>query len=448
MKKEVSKVTKKREKDNKLMMEILKELTREEMKATVFAEDEGGLSKLFEKYAKRYKIELPSFLRLPPDEQYPIVKMDRATEQDLLPLLLNKSIFTNYFSLPTKEEIIEQERKRLNKEDLDFEEKRAALTRAKEYRQDGYVTRDYGNYVIGFSCQLYLGYIKAHEEKLEDAQNEPHLYPEVVQEIQQGLENIRLYRMAHRLAHIILAQVYIQKRLKSLVISKGDIVRFLGCSPNEKQIYQHIERALKSLLFCNYRIWGYNFTPGYKKRTDRPSSKGIGWFIYNLKINPTNYILDVNDVYVGCVRQLLLKDKAPKKERKRLFERGYFDWISRIYPLTKDMPISVELLSLFFISETGNRKLNKPGTKVITHRVERLAKEAHITHSRASRRYNDTLSALGQIEIIEKIEPPLSELKQLRPSKGLKTILHVHMKGSAKELDKLIERRIKAKSNP
>lgn len=438
---------KRREKDNKLMREILKKLTREEFEATTSTKDERTFIELHQRYAKKYKVELPSWYRLPPDEGYPIVKIDRATEQDLLPLLLNKDIFTNYTSLPTKEEILNRERIRLNKEELDFEEGRAALTKAKEYRQGSYVTRDYGKYVIGFSCQLYLDYIKEHEDKLEDAQKQPNLYPEVIQEIQQGLESVRLYKLAHRLAHIILAEVYRQKRVEGLVISKERILRLLGFAPNEKQIYQHIEQALKSLLVCNYKIWGYTFTPGYKKRTNKPSSREVGWFLWRLKITPKDYILNVSNIYVGCVRQLLLEDKTPKKLRKKTFARGYYSWPPRLYTLTKNEPVSVELLSIFFISERGNSKLKRPGIKVIAHKAEGLIKKALITHSRPRQRYHQLIDTLEKVEIMEKIEPSIDELKQLKPAKGLKTVIYVHVLSSAKELDGKIESKIKEKSN-
>jgi len=445
MKKEVSKVTKKREKDNKLMMELLKKLNREEFEATILTKDEKVFVKLHQRYAEKYKLELPTFFKLPPGEKFPIVKIDRVTEQDLLPLLLTKSIFTNYSGLQTKEEIIKQECIRLNKEELDFEETRAVLTKAREYTTGIYVARDYGTHVIGFSCQLYLDYIKADEDELEDKLREPHLFPEVIEKIEQGLERVRLYRLAWKIAHVVLTEVYTQRKLRGLVIPKERMLRLLGYIPNEKQIYQKILQALNSLRVCSYRIWGYTFTPGYKKRTNRPGAGSIGQFIYNVSWTPKDYILSVSENYVGCVYQLLLENKVPKKERKELFQRSYFDWHSRIYKLTKDVPISVELLSVFFIKERGNPKLRRPGIKVIAHTVETLARQALITHKRPRQRYHQTIETLEKVEILEKIEPSIDELKQLRPAIGLKTVVHSHMLSSAKELDKLIESKIKEK---
>lgn len=445
-----TKEQKRLKKDRVLADKIFRKISQDERTAIFRIKSAEAFIGLARKYAKKYKLELPTFFKPLPDEQFPIVKIDLATEQDLLPLLLNKSIFTNYSNLPTKEEIIKQERIRLNKEELDFEEKRAVLTKVGEYRQDIYVVRDYGNHVIGFSCQLYLDYIKASEDKLEDkledALKQPHLFLGIVKKIEQGLESVRLYRLAWKIAHVVLTEVYTQRKLRGLVISKERMLRLLGYAPNEKRIYQRIEQALDSLRWCSYKIWGYTFTPGYKKRTDRPSSGSVGTFIYNVSWTPKHYTLSVNENYVGCVYQLLLEDKAPKKERKELFARGYFDWQTRILRLTKDAPISVELLSVFFIKEKGNPKVRRPKIKVITHTVETLAKQAHITHTRTSRRYNDTLSILEQIEIMEKIEPPIHELRQLRPSKGLRTVVHIYVLSSAKELDKLIERKIKEKS--
>lgn len=440
-----TKEQKRLEKDRLLAEEIFRKISQDERTAIFRTKKGNAIIKSIQKHAKNYNLELPTFFKPPPVEKFPIVKIDRVTEQDLLPVLLTKSIFTNYSNLPTKEEIIERERIRLNKEELDFEEKRAALTRAKEYKQDIYVVRDYGNHVIGFSCQLYLDCLKASEDNLEDMLKQPHLYPETTEKIERGLESVRLYRLAWKIAHVVLTEVYTQRKLRGLVIPKERMLRYLGYAANEKHAYQEIRQSLNSLRWCSYKIWGYTFTPGYKKRTDRPSSGSVGSFIYNVSWTPKDYTLSVNENYVGCVYQLLLDNKAPRKERRELFKRGYFDWQTRIYSLTKYKPISVELLSLFFIKEKGNPRLKRPKIKVITHRMETLAREALITHKRPRQRYHQLTETLEKVEIMEKIEPPIGELKRLKPSTGLKTVAHIHMLSSARELDKLIKKRIEEK---
>lgn len=442
-----TKEQKRPKKDRMLADEIFRKISQDERDAMFRVKSGEGFIGLMRRYAKKYKLELPTFFKPPPiEQQFPIVKIDRVTEQDLLPILLTKSIFTNYSDLPKKEDIIKQECIRLNKEELDYEETRAVLTKAGEYRIGIYVARDYGTHVIGFSCELYLDYIKAREDNLGDKLKQPYLYPEMVERVERGLESVRLYRLAWRIAHIVLAEVYIQRKLRGLVIPKEQMLRYLGYTPDEKHIYQRIEQALDGLRFCSYRIWGYTFTPGYKKRTNRPGPGSVGEFVYNVSTTPKDYILSVNENYVGCVYHLLLDNKAPKKERKELFRRGYFDWQTRIYKLTKDGPLSVELLSVFFIKEKGNPQLRRPKMKVIAHTMERLTKEAHITHKRPRQRYHQLIETLEKVEIIKKIEPPIDELKQLRPAMGLKTVVHIHMPSSAKELDKLIEERIKEKS--
>ncbi len=50
---------------------------------------------------------------LPP--QFPITPIDRTTAQDLLPVLMNRGIFSGYITLLTSEEIINKEKQRLNK---------------------------------------------------------------------------------------------------------------------------------------------------------------------------------------------------------------------------------------------------------------------------------------------------------------------------------------------
>jgi len=378
--------------------------------------------------------------------KYPIVKIDRTTEQDLFPLLLHKDIFKNYSSLPTRETLLEAEQKRLNKTVLNFDDERAALAKAGEYRWGNVVVRDYGDHAIGFSCQLYLDYIQQAENILKEAQKEPYLYDEDNKKIEGGLKQVSLYRMAHRLAHLTLAEVYSQKKAKGLTIQKKDAVKLLGHTTEEKQVYQDIKESYKNLMFCSFQRWNFSYT-GTQKKQERVRDHTIGTFIYNLREDAKSYTLDVNEKFVGCAYNLIQDTLTPKKKRGEIFSRGYFDFPTRILSLTRHYPLAGELLANFLISEKGNAKLNTPDTKIIAHRGKRYAQAANLTHNRKNVRYRELLETLEKVEIIEKIEPPIEELKRIKPAKGLETIIYVHVKSSIEELDNLIASKIKEKSN-
>jgi len=337
--------------------------------------------------------------------EYPIVKIDRVTEQDLLPLLLHKDIFKNYSNLPTREALIEAEQKRLQKTVLSFDEERAALKRAGEYRWGDVVVRDYGDHAIGFSGRLYLDYIQQTENLLRKLQQEPSLYEEDNKKIEEGLRQVSLYRMAHRLAHLTLSQVYTQKKVKGLTIQKEDIIKFLGHTPKDKKVYQDIKESYRNLMLCSFQRWNFSYT-GTRKKPEQVRDHTIGTFIYNLKEDPKAYTLDVNEKFVGCVYNLIQNSLKPKKKRGEIFSRGYFDYPTRLLTLTRHYPLSVELLTNFLISEKGNAKLNTREMKVIAYKGKRYAQAANITYKRKNRRYRELLEALEKVEIIEKIEPP------------------------------------------
>ena len=44
---------------------------------------------------------------------FPLVKIDRTTAQEWLPILINKGIFTRYHELPTMESVLENKRAEL-----------------------------------------------------------------------------------------------------------------------------------------------------------------------------------------------------------------------------------------------------------------------------------------------------------------------------------------------
>ena len=50
------------------------------------------------------------------DANFPLVKIDRTTVQNLLPIFMNRGIFSDYAGLKTKKAILKQAAKRLSSE--------------------------------------------------------------------------------------------------------------------------------------------------------------------------------------------------------------------------------------------------------------------------------------------------------------------------------------------
>ncbi len=117
---------------------------------------------------------------------YPIVKIDRTTITEILPIFINKGIFSNYDDLPERADLLENYKEELGIPELSKEQVREYLSQIGEYKTDNYVVRDYGNYLIAFSLNAYQG-------NLND-----------------DLQRVRLNKLGHKIAMIILSEVYHQ----------------------------------------------------------------------------------------------------------------------------------------------------------------------------------------------------------------------------------------------
>jgi len=425
-----------------LQQEIKKKNTTLTEKIIEVGKQNAKIIKQQEKIIKQKTKEIKKLKqqKITPTEPYPIVKIDFTTQKDLLPMFMNKGIFSNYEKLPFKDKILEDEKIRLGKETLTFEETRAILTKTKEYKTTGYVIRDYGNYVIGFTSKLYLDHLEKTEEEYQKRLNQPDLFEtERNKYITSKLETIKLYKLAHRLAYVILGEVYTQQKIKDLIIPKTKIITALGFTTNDKQMYQEIENALDDLRWLDYIVWDYNFTNTKKTHTKEKGTM-VGNFIYNLKSDDKDFTLSINDKFVGCVQHLITNETHTKKERKEIFDRAYSDYPMITLPLTKDYSTPAYLLTQFLIREKGNNKLNEKNDKIISFSIDRYIKEAHIQYSRLNEKYKAFLKTLSEIEIIEKIEPTMEKLKTIKPaSKALKTNLKIWVTKDSKKLNEKME---------
>lgn len=86
-----------------------------------------------------------------------------------------------------------------------------------------------------------------------------------------------------------------------------------------------------------------------------------------------------------------------------------------VLPMTKDHNAPAYLLTHFLILDSGNNKLNDEEYKVVAYAAGRFIDEFGIGYKRPSDRKNELLKAIEEVEIIEKIEPSIEELKSIKP---------------------------------
>jgi len=344
-------------------------------------------------------------------EKFPIVKIDRTTAQEMLPIFINKGIFSNYKALPTKEEFLTKAKAELGVETLTKEQERSALQSEKMYRTTNYVVRNFGNYEVGFGLSFLMN--NQSEDQLVNA-----------------LSRVSLYKLGHRIASLILAEVYIQGKTTDLVISKERLLESLGYSSYEKQIYARIDNVMFSLMTLNYFIHEYKTNV-----TGKLKSKELGWFIYAVKSDHKNYTLSVNKNFVGCIASVMNNEE----EAERDFSRGYFTYPTSILPASKDYSTAAYLLSNFLIMDSGNAKLNNGEVKIVAYSIRRLLDVMKIEAARNDHAKKAFLDALAEVKIINKTTPTLKELSSMKSSRLLDQVIHIQLPSDAEKLDRKIK---------
>jgi len=357
------------------------------------------------------------------EEVYPIVKIDRTTTQDILPMLLQQGIFSNYNKHTTRNEIIEKKKRRLRKTELTFQEERKALSRAKIYQNSRSVIRDYHEYCIIFPVSDYFDHLK---KRVRTGSKTKKI-----------LKEMKLYRLAHRLAYAILSEVYIQRTYTRIVIPKEKLIaHYLGYNTSEKHIYQDIKQVLNAMRWCRYKRWKYEYTNIHREVSER--GKIIGAFLSDLREDHKRYTLSINGVFVGSVQYLFAEREENKEERKTLFSRGYHDYPTRVLPLTKNYSLHTYILTNFLIKESGNNKLKEKTYKVVAYRVEKYIKEAHIKHTRKGQAFKTFVDTLKRTEIIHRIKPTIKELRNMNAKQAHEITLYIWIPSPIKALDKFI----------
>ena len=349
-----------------------------------------------------------------------IVKLDRTTVQEFLPMLTHPGIFSKFDNLPKKDEILEKEKSRLGVDQLTLVQERTALSKIGKYRSKAYVIRDYGDYVIAFSAKMYLENLIKTEEELKD---EIMLKKYGEKRISEALERINTYKLAHKLAIIILGEVYIQSKHEKLVIPKQRLIELLGYKTTDESIYNHIKEAINSLRWLDYIVYKYNT----RKKLKRDYTT-TGNFIYNFSDKPTEFEFWVNPLFVGCAIHMAQDgSKLSEEEHKRLFARGYLEYpLSHIAELKGKSNI-VYFLSHYLLTQDGNIKLNTSENKIVAISVQNLYKVAKITNQRPGVRVNTLLNALEEIAHIQHIEPPIAELRKKKSKRVEEMTLHIYL---------------------
>jgi len=383
----------------------------------------------FYRQKRAHKLEHPKF-------EHPIVVIDSTTAREFFEVYKVKGLFGRKLDgLKSNEEILEIERARLKKDaaaDLTYEEQRAALAREKYYRSQQYIYTDFGDFCIGFNINLYGEYLKSQNKELN-------------KENENALANIASYKIAYELAHIVLAEVYEQKKLTNLYIPYEKILQYLQEPTSNKTIYRQIRDGFHALRFLDYTYWDYsNITAKKIERSKKDFSQinMTGNFIYNFGDDGKGYYLDVNEKFVGCAL-LVVGPEQPKKAKS--FSRGYHRFPTVSLGITRRAGSAVAFLTNRLFAETGNDKLNTETHKVITPAEpagETLCKWASIEHGRISRRWSELLKTLAKVDIIDKIEPSLSTLRKLKPSAGMKQKIRIHIKSDVTAIDAELKEKI------
>jgi hypothetical protein len=335
---------------------------------------------------------------------YPIVKIDATTVKEILPIFINKGIFSNYDDLPERADLLDQLKKDLDTPVLTKGQVRQYLSQIGEYKTNNYVVRDYGSYTIAFSLNAYNG-------SLND-----------------DLRRVRLNKLGHKIAMLILSEVYNQRKWEGLVIPKQKIAEYLGYSSDDKHIYRDISDVMFSLRWLDYQIIKYKNNITFQQKNKR-----TGNFIYDIYWDGKSYTLCINPLFVGSIAYVLTNDR--NKLPENAFSRGYFDYPTALLPLSKDYSQGAYLLTTFLMTEMGNAKLNTSTHKVIAQKIPKLMEIMKLNYTREDKNYQAFLNSLEETQIIDRVEPDISKLRGLKTSRIQNQVVHLYVKKDIKLLD-------------
>jgi hypothetical protein len=187
-----------------------------------------------------------------------------------------------------------------------------------------------------------------------------------------------------------------------------------------------------SLRWLEYEIIEYKNNTSLKKKNIK-----TGNFIYNLDWNSKSYVLDINKKFVGSIVYVLSSDRSILPGNA--FKRGYFNYPTALLPLSRNYSQGAYLLTHFLMIERGNDKLNTSTHKVIAQSIPRLMDIMKLNYTRDDKNYKAFLSALGETQIIDRVVPDISTLRDLKTSRVQNQVIHIYVKKDIKLLDSEIK---------
>ena len=158
----------------------------------------------------------------------------------------------------------------------------------------------------------------------------------------------------------------------------------------------------------------------------------------NIEETSSAYKLDVNKKFVGSVAKMF-EDNSKKG-------LNYWKYPLNYLSESKSYSDSAYYLGHYLIMQTGNASLMKTKKKrIIAQSVKNLQRRGNITHSRIDSRVNRFLDALEELPFIEKIEPSIDEMREMKNSRVEELTLHIYM---PEDNDKLSEVLISVQKPP
>ena len=110
-----------------------------------------------------------------------------------------------------------------------------------------------------------------------------------------------------------------------------------------------------------------------------------------------------------------------------------------LLPLSKDYSQGAYLLANFLMAEKGNAKLNTKEHKVVAYRIPRLMEIMKLNYTREDKNYQAFLNALEEIQIIDRIDPDISTLRELKTSRIQDQVVRIYVKKNIEQLNSEIK---------
>jgi len=91
------------------------------------------------------------------------------------------------------------------------------------------------------------------------------------------------------------------------------------------------------------------------------------------------------------------------------------------------------------MAEKGNSKLNTGDHKVIAYRIPKFIEVMKLSYTRDDKNFQAFLNALEEAQIIDRVEPDISTLKNLKTSRIQDQVVHLYVKKDIDLLDSEIK---------